>query len=151
MQREKEREAMKDKKPGLQKAVELKRGDGKSKVFEEYNKRYFQKCQVLERMVNQNIYDEIAHGELFFQLLVRQKILTLHQLLDYRYYEDPSDEYREDEGTLLPLWKFGYEKTKRMSVTDICFNTLYYDLYAVSFGSCKNFIIQSWRKFELKV
>nr|CAD7439327.1 unnamed protein product [Timema bartmani] len=32
---------------------------------------------------------------------------------DYRYWEDPSDEYREDEGTLLPLWKFVYEKTKK--------------------------------------
>lgn len=62
IQREKEKEAMKDKKPGLQKVAELKRGDGKNKVAEEFNKRYFQKCQVLERMVNQNIYDEIAHG-----------------------------------------------------------------------------------------
>lgn len=55
---------------------------------------------------------------------------------DYRYYEDPSDEFREEDGTLLPLWKFHYEKTKKMSVTDMCFNTLYYDLFAVCFGSC---------------
>lgn len=54
---------------------------------------------------------------------------------DYRYYEDPSDEFREEEGTLLPLWKFTYEKTKKMNVTDMCFNTLYYDLFAVCFGS----------------
>lgn len=55
--------------------------------------------------------------------------------LDYRYWEDPSDEFREEEGTLLPLWKFSYEKTKKMNVTDLCFNTLYYDLFAVCFGS----------------
>lgn len=55
--------------------------------------------------------------------------------IDYRYYEDPSDEYREDDGTLLPLWKFTYDKCKRMSVTDICLNTYYYDLFAVCFGS----------------
>lgn len=55
---------------------------------------------------------------------------------DYRYYEDPSDEFRDEEGTLLPLWKFQYEKTKKMNVTDICFNTMYYDLFAVCFGSC---------------
>lgn len=54
---------------------------------------------------------------------------------DYRYYEDPSDEFRDEEGTLLPLWKFTYEKTKKMNVTDMCFNTLYYDLFAVCFGS----------------
>lgn len=56
---------------------------------------------------------------------------------DYRYYEDPSDEFREEEGTLLPLWKFQYEKTKKMNVTDICFNTMHYDLFAVCFGSCR--------------
>lgn len=61
-------------------------------------------------------------------------------LLDYRYYEDPSDEFRDEEGTLLPLWKFQYEKTKKMNVTDICFNTMYYDLFAVCFGSCMSII-----------
>lgn len=68
-------------------------------------------------MINQNIYDDIAQ--------------------DYRYWEDPSDEFREEEGTLLPLWKFSYDKTKKMNVTDLCFNTFYYDLFAVCFGSCK--------------
>lgn len=61
--REKEKEMMKDKKPGLQKHAELKRGDAKTKAAEEFNRKYFQKCQILERMVNQNIFDEIAHGE----------------------------------------------------------------------------------------
>lgn len=69
-------------------------------------------------MINQNIFDDIAQ--------------------DYRYYEDPSDEFREEEGTLLPLWKFSYEKTKKMHITDMCFNTLYYDLFAVCYGSCKS-------------
>jgi hypothetical protein len=36
---------------------------------------------------------------------------------------------------LLPLWKFTYDKCKKMSVTDICLNTYYFDLYAVCFGS----------------
>jgi len=53
-------------------------------------------------MINQNIYDDIAH--------------------DYRYWEDPADEFREGEGNLLPLWKFQYDKTKKMNVTDILFN-----------------------------
>lgn len=113
--REKEKEMMKEKKPGLQKHAEMKRGDAKTKATEEFNRKYFQKCQILERMVNQNIFDEIAH--------------------DYRYWEDPSDEFREDDGTLLPLWKFTYDKCKKMSVTDICLNTYYFDLYAVCFGS----------------
>ena len=32
--------------------------------------------------------------------------------LDFRFYEDGSDEFRDVEGTLLPLWKFEYEKAK---------------------------------------
>lgn len=36
---------------------------------------------------------------------------------------------------MLPLWKFAYEKTRKMNVTDMCFNTLYYDLFAVCYGS----------------
>lgn len=62
--REKEKEMLKEKKPGLQKHAELKRGDVKSKVTEEFNRKYYQKCQILERMVNQNIFDDIAHGKI---------------------------------------------------------------------------------------
>lgn len=61
--REKEKEMLKEKKPGLQKHAEMKRGDAKTKAAEEFNRKYFQKCQILERMVNQNIFDEIAHGK----------------------------------------------------------------------------------------
>ena len=43
-------------------------------------------------MVNQNTYNEIA--------------------LDFKYWEDASDEFRETEGTLLPLWKFSFERAK---------------------------------------
>lgn len=87
----------------------------KNLAIEQLNKRFAQCWQTIERIVNQNIYDDIAQ--------------------DYRYYEDPSDEFREGEGTLLPLWKFSYEKTKKLSVTDISFNTNYYDLFAVCYGS----------------
>lgn len=114
-QQQKEKE--KEKKPGAYKKEESKKKSDKNQATEELNKRYLQCWQILERMINQNIYDDIAQ--------------------DYRYWEDPSDEFREEEGTLLPLWKFSYEKTKKMTVTDICFNTLYYDLFAVCFGSCK--------------
>jgi len=36
---------------------------------------------------------------------------------DFKYWEDQSDEYRDSEGTVLPLWKFSYERSKRMTVT----------------------------------
>jgi hypothetical protein len=42
-------------------------------------------------------------------------VITLLNVLlcsDFRFYEDGSDEFRDVEGTLLPLWKFEYEKAK---------------------------------------
>lgn len=71
--------------------------------------------KIIERMVNQNTFDDIAQ--------------------DFRYFEDASDEFREQEGTLLPLWKFQYDKAKRLSVTALCWNQKYKDLFAVGLGS----------------
>lgn len=121
------------------KQFDIVKRTGKSPLNEELNRNYLRCWQILERMINQNIYDEIALG-LLCQCSHWEK-QKLHSLMsiwsaDYRYYEDPSDEFRDEEGTLLPLWKFQYEKTKKMNVTDMCFNTMYYDLFAVCYGSC---------------
>lgn len=59
--------------------------------------------------------------------------------LDYRFWDDPADEFKEGVGTLLPLWKFTYDKARRMTVTDIRCNPWYYDLFGVTFGSCKQY------------
>lgn len=72
-------------------------------------------AKIVERMVNQNTYDDIAQ--------------------DYKYWEDTSDEFRETEGTLLPLWKFSYENAKKLAVTSLCWNPKYKDLFAASYGS----------------
>ena len=71
--------------------------------------------KVMERMVNQNSYDDIAQ--------------------DFKYWEDQSDQFREGEGTLLPLWKFYNERAKRRHVTAIAWNPEYHDLFAVGYGS----------------
>merc|ERR1711988_1901241 len=42
--------------------------------------------KIIERMVMQNFYDEIT--------------------MDYKYWNDEADMFREGEGSLLPLWKF---------------------------------------------
>ncbi|KAM5258219.1 dynein axonemal intermediate chain 1 isoform 4-T4 [Hipposideros larvatus] len=74
-----------------------------------------QAAKIVERMVNQNTYDDIAQ--------------------DFKYYEDAADQYREQEGTLLPLWKFQNDKAKRLAVTALCWNPKYKDLFAVGHGS----------------
>ncbi|KAG8284801.1 cytoplasmic dynein with WD40 domain [Homalodisca vitripennis] len=114
-QREKERER-KEKmltQPKKEEVVTRKKHDKLG--VEAVTMRMIQAAKILERMINQNTFDDIAQ--------------------DYRYWEDPSDEYRDAEGTLLPLWKFSYEKTKKLSVTEICWNPHYYDLFGVTFGS----------------
>ncbi|XP_077137441.1 dynein axonemal intermediate chain 1 isoform X2 [Ranitomeya variabilis] len=71
--------------------------------------------KIMERMVNQNTFDDVTQ--------------------DFRYFEDVADEFREQEGTLLPLWRFQYEKAKRLAVTALCWNPKYKDLFAVGHGS----------------
>ena len=59
-------------------------------------------------------------------------------MLDFKYYEDPSDEYKDNgNGTLLPLWTFSNERTKKLACTALKFNPLYSDLFTVGYGSCK--------------
>lgn len=72
-------------------------------------------AKIMERMVNQNTFDDIAQ--------------------DFKYYEDDADEFRDQNGTLLPLWKFSYDKAKKLSVTSLSWNQKYPDLFAVAYGS----------------
>ncbi|NXX17019.1 DNAI1 protein, partial [Podargus strigoides] len=72
-------------------------------------------AKLMERMVNQNSFDDIAQ--------------------DFKYFEDASDEYRDGQGTLLPLWQFRCHKTGRLAVTAISWNPKYKDLFAVGYGS----------------
>src|SRR3989338_5206697 len=74
--------------------------------------------KLMERMLNQNSMEEILH--------------------DYKYWDDPSDEVVEDkkrrtEGSLLPLWRFPYPDKKKMSVSGVCWNPKYSDMFAVSY------------------
>ncbi|XP_075043279.1 dynein axonemal intermediate chain 1 [Mixophyes fleayi] len=71
--------------------------------------------KIVERMVNQNTFDDITQ--------------------DFKYFEDVADEFRDQNGTLLPLWKFQNDKAKRLAVTALCWNPKYKDLFAVGHGS----------------
>jgi hypothetical protein len=58
-----------------------------------HSKKLSGALKILERMVNQNAEDEI------FQ--------------DFKYWDDASDQFRESEGSMLPLWRFKTSQTKR--------------------------------------
>mmetsp|Transcript_20735 Transcript_20735/g.44244 ORF Transcript_20735/g.44244 Transcript_20735/m.44244 type:complete len:675 (+) Transcript_20735:79-2103(+) len=93
--------------------------DGKSKKKDAntpiYSENMKLSIKLMERMVNQNAEAEVYH--------------------DFKYWEDRSDEFRDGEGTLLPLWRFSSDKAKRKQVTCIKWNPRYNDLCAVGFGS----------------
>ena len=110
-EREKEKEAKKSSK----KDDDKKKKNTTNEVLSDDINRVSRSSKIVERMVNQNTFDAIAH--------------------DFKYYEDASDEHRDNEGTVLPLWKFSYERSKRMTVTAISWCPKYQDLFAVGHGS----------------
>ncbi|KAK9498115.1 hypothetical protein O3M35_003994 [Rhynocoris fuscipes] len=77
-------------------------------------KKLNEAIKILERMVNQNTYHELAH--------------------DYQFYDDPADKYKH-EGSLLPLWEFQYESTNGFTVTDLIWNPQHKDMFGATFGS----------------
>ena len=79
--------------------------------------RMLKSAKILERMVNLNTFDEIAQ--------------------DFRFWEDQSDEFKDAEGSLLPLWRFSLAEVgcDELEVTGLCWNPVYSDLFAVSYGS----------------
>ena len=90
--------------------------DAKLRTIKDYLVECDAQIRIMERIVNQNIYADIAN--------------------DFKFFEDQSDEFREGgEGTLLPLWRFSYQKAKKLSVTGMQWSPRYDDLFACTFGS----------------
>ena len=102
-------------KPSIMKDLSIELDDSSEIENDEINQKMIASAKILERMVNQNTYSDIA--------------------FDFKYWDDMSDDYREVEGSLLPLWRFSYEPTKDFDVTGISWNPHYHDLFAVAFGS----------------
>lgn len=63
--------------------------------------------KMIERIVNHNKEDEIYQ--------------------DATFWEDGSDKFRNGEGSLLPLWCFSGDKTKKKQVLFIIFRLLHYN------------------------
>merc|ERR1712168_1692442 len=86
-------------------------------------------AKVVERMLNQNTYDQLAD--------------------DFKYFDDPADGPDNAKGSLLPLWRFEYEKAKRLAVTAMvwCPQQRDNDLMVISCGSydygkaCKGYLL----------
>ncbi|XP_068235146.1 dynein intermediate chain 2, ciliary-like [Palaemon carinicauda] len=74
-------------------------------------------AKVVERMITQNVFDDI--------------------LQDFKYWEDESDEYKPMDGSLFPLWRFKYENTKSLIVSEISWSPILPDLFAAAYIPCE--------------
>ena len=95
---------------------------------EEVARRLLLSARIVERMVNLNTFHDIAK--------------------DFRFYEDPADEFKAPEGSLLPLWKFRYAEGEEeeeelegagrkppLEITALSWSPCYSDLFAAGYGS----------------
>ena len=99
----------------LASVVDKKKESDEHKMDTIHSKCMEKSLRTVERLANQNAEDEIFH--------------------DFKYFEDKADEFRNGEGTLLPLWRFSSNRANRKQVTSLCWNPLYNDMFAVGYGS----------------
>lgn len=72
--------------------------------------------KIMERMIVQNADEE--------------------KFEDYKYYEDNTEDAEHGaRGSVLPLWRFSTEKSRKKHVTAIQWNPRYKDMFAVGYGS----------------
>jgi len=113
IERKKEMEGKKNKKDKGAATTKKKKEEGGSDDIV-HSAAMAHAAKILERMANQNTFADVTD--------------------DFKFWEDQSDLYR-DEGTLLPLWRFSFEKTKKKHVTAVKWNPEFGDLFAVGYGS----------------
>lgn len=111
MQRQELEEQMKNKKD--KKPQQIQQQHVEDPLYSTSMKRCL---KIMERMIVQNADDE--------------------KFEDYKYYEDSTmDRESGNFGTVLPLWRFSTEKSRKKHVTAIQWNPRYRDLFAVGYGS----------------
>merc|ERR1719454_1371453 len=111
MLRQEAEESMKNKKE--KKAVQIIQQHVEDPLYSTSMKRCL---KIMERMIVQNADDE--------------------KFEDYKYYEDNTmDRESGNFGSVLPLWRFSTEKSRKKHVTAIQWNPKYKDLFAVGYGN----------------
>ena len=112
MQRQELEEAMKNKKD-KNKPTQIQQQHVEDPLYSTSMKRAL---KIMERMIVQNADDE--------------------KFEDYKYYlDDTEDRENGNFGSVLPLWRFSTEKSRKKHVTAIQWNPKYKDLFVVGYGS----------------
>lgn len=102
--------------------------------------RHVQILKSIERVLNQNRYDELIYSRInYFSDFIDNQNWFFH--IDFKYFEDKTDDVRDPMGTLFPLWKFPPSVSNR-SVTALTWNPTYSDMLIIGYGLCKIFCIR---------
>ena len=107
-------------------------------------RRQVQILKAMERVLNQNRYQELIHSKDSCTTMLSSNSSTMNisfsNELDFKYFEDKTDEARDPMGTLFPLWKFPPSVPDR-SVTALAWNPAYSDMIIIGYGLCKVFVL----------
>ncbi len=82
----------------------------------------------------------VSHPRLGTALKKMERMVTnnsqAEHFLAYKYLEDKNESKKGDgRGSFFPLWRLAYKPVEGKAVTGMCWNSLYSDLFAVSYGS----------------
>lgn len=92
----------------------------------------------IERVLNQNRNHELIYSKQPIVVLI-EDLWEQSIDLDFKYFEDQTDEIREPMGTLFPLWKFSSSVPNR-SVTALAWNPAYPDMLVIGYGLCERML-----------
>lgn len=94
------------------------------------------KTQVVQVQVEDPLYSTSMKRALKIMERMLVQNAESEKFSDYKYYEDATDDPNSESfGSVLPLWRFTSEKSRRKNVTAMCWNPRYKDMFAVAYGS----------------
>ena len=119
--------------------------DNQRQILEEQMKNKKDKKPV--QIQQQHVEDPLYSTSMKRALKIMERMIVQNadyvKFEDYKYYEDNTEDPETGNyGSVLPLWRFSTEKSRKKNVTSIQWNPKYRDLFAVGYGNY-NFHSQS--------
>jgi len=112
--------------------------DNQRQVLEEQMKNKKDKKPV--QIQQQHVEDPLYSTSMKRALKIMERMIVQNadyvKFEDYKYYEDNTEDAETGNyGSVLPLWRFSTEKSRKKNVTAIQWNPKYRDLFAVGYGN----------------
>ena len=114
--------------------VEIQRAEAEEQAKNKGKDKH--KAQVVQVQVEDPLYSTSMKRALKIMERMIVQNAESEKFSDYKYYEDNTeDPNSESYGSVLPLWRFTTEKSRKKNVTAVSWNPKYKDLFAVAYGS----------------